>query len=202
MIGQAIHKQRNLSITYFDYRKALASMPHTYLLKIFQIYKGNNNRAFRTVVRCVNIVSRQLNKMESEMGYRLKGKGTEICFSYLMYMDDAKLYFFQSWCCLLYNLANSARLRYKKEKVSNLLQVLLTRRQITVLWSVYPVILSVSLGSCNGWSVNSPSMVIFTHTHAHSHFIIYLIFAKVPLHLINKCPNGHHFYFFYFIIIS
>lgn len=43
IVGQATQKQRNLSMAYIDYKKAYDSVPHSYLLKVLQLYKVDGN---------------------------------------------------------------------------------------------------------------------------------------------------------------
>lgn len=43
IVGQATEKQRNLSMAYIDYKKAYDSVPHSYLLKVLQLYKVDGN---------------------------------------------------------------------------------------------------------------------------------------------------------------
>ncbi|KXJ69600.1 hypothetical protein RP20_CCG026481 [Aedes albopictus] len=38
IVGQATEKQRNLSMAYIDYKKAYDSVPHSYLLKVLQLW--------------------------------------------------------------------------------------------------------------------------------------------------------------------
>jgi hypothetical protein len=42
VVGQATQKKRNLSMAYIDYKKAYDSVPHSYLLKVLQLYKIDN----------------------------------------------------------------------------------------------------------------------------------------------------------------
>lgn len=41
----------------------------------------------------LHILSRQLNKIKNEIGYRIKSRDAEIFINHLTYMDDIKLYF-------------------------------------------------------------------------------------------------------------
>jgi hypothetical protein len=60
IVGQANQSKRNLGMAYIDYMKAYDSVPHSYLIKVLQLYKIEDN-VIRFLQRAMKMWTTSLN---------------------------------------------------------------------------------------------------------------------------------------------